>query len=232
MKLNSDDQTLAENKIMIMYILQKVDKKISYEALLDLVSTISDMNYFYFQQFLLDLQDDGYIVKTEDANTTYYELTENGKNSLDLTIDILPGILKLNIDSQFKKSMNEIKDKFAISAEYIPINEKEATVRCKIIDNNEVIFDLQLHAGSKEQAKKIVENWNTKSTEIYPEIFKLLKKKKKLEPRFEFLNFISIILNSSYLCFQIVCRIIFRSFRISISYWFFICIAFFVFNYI
>lgn len=174
MKLNSDDQTLAENKIMIMYILQKVDKKISYEALLDLVSTISDMNYFYFQQFLLDLQDDGYIVKTEDANTTYYELTESGKNSLDLTIDILPGILKLNIDSQFKKSMNEIKDKFAISAEYIPINEKEATVRCKIIDNNEVIFDLQLHAGSKEQAKKIVENWNTKSTEIYPEIFKLL----------------------------------------------------------
>ena len=49
-------------------------------------------------------------------------------------------------------------------------------VRCKIIENNNVVFDLQAHAGSREQAKKIVENWNQNSTEIYPQILELLVK--------------------------------------------------------
>ncbi len=176
MKLNSDEQTLAENKILLLYILNKVGKPISHNALLELVSSIADMNYFYFQQFLLDLLEDHFIETYEKDGSSLYELTQEGKNTLDLTIDIIPGILKLKVDSQFKESLDYIKDKFSISAEYSPITEKEFMVRCKIIENNNVVFDLQAHAGSREQAKKIVENWNTKSPEIYPAILELLAK--------------------------------------------------------
>ena len=55
MKLTSDDETLAENKVLILYILNKIGKAISNDALLNLVLAVTDMNYFYFQQFLLDL---------------------------------------------------------------------------------------------------------------------------------------------------------------------------------
>ena len=174
MKLNSDEQTLAENKILILYIINKVGKPISHNELLDLTSSVSDMNYFYFQQFLLDLLEDEYIIKYQKEDLDIYELTEVGKNALDLTIDIIPGIMKLEVDSKFKENLETIKDKFSISAEYTPISEKEYSIRCKIIENNNTIFDLQTHAGSREQAKKIVENWNQKSTEIYPQILKIL----------------------------------------------------------
>lgn len=174
MKLNSDEQTLAENKILILYIINKVGKPISHNELLDLTSSVSDMNYFYFQQFLLDLLEDEYIIKYQKEDLDIYELTEVGKNALDLTIDIIPGIMKLEVDSKFKENLETIKDKFSISAEYTPISEKEFSIRCKIIENNNTIFDLQTHAGSREQAKKIVENWNQKSTEIYPQILKIL----------------------------------------------------------
>lgn len=174
MKLNSDEQTLAESKILLLYILNKVGKTISHNELLDLVTSISDMNYFYFQQFLLDLLEDHYISKYEKEDNFLYELTEEGKNALELTIGIIPGILKLKVDSQFKENLDYIKDKFSISAEYTPLSEKEFSVRCKIIENNSTIFDLQAHAGSREQAKKIVENWNRNSTEIYPKILELL----------------------------------------------------------
>ena len=49
MKLTSDDQTLAENKVLILYILNKVGKDISNNSLLNLVLAVTDMNYFYFQ---------------------------------------------------------------------------------------------------------------------------------------------------------------------------------------
>ena len=63
MKLNSDDQQLAESKILLLYILSKVGKPISHNELLELVISISDMNYFYFQQFLLDLLENQYIAR-------------------------------------------------------------------------------------------------------------------------------------------------------------------------
>ena len=174
MKLNSDDQTLAESKILLLYILSKVGKPISHNEFLELVSSIVDMNYFYFQQFLLDLLEDNYIAKYIQEDVEIYEITNEGKNAIDLTIDIIPGILKLEVDSKFKQNLDNIKDKFSISAEYTPLSEREFSIRCKIVENNITIFDLQAHAGSREQAKKIVENWNNNSTELYPKLLQLL----------------------------------------------------------
>ena len=174
MKLNSDEHSLAESKILLLYILSKINKPISHNELLELVTSIVDMNYFYFEQFLLDLLEDSYIFTYKKETAEIYEITEEGKNAIDLTIDIIPGILKLQVDSKFKENLDSVKDKFSISAEYTPISEKEFTVRCKIIENNISIFDLQAHAGSREQAKKIVENWNTNSTEIYPKLLEIL----------------------------------------------------------
>ena len=174
MKLNSDDQTRAESKILLLYILSKVGKPISHNELLELVSSIVDMNYFYFQQFLLDLLEDNYIIKYILEDAEIYEITPEGKNAIDLTIDIIPGILKLEVDSKFKENLDTIKDKFSISAEYTPLSEREFSVRCKIVENNTTIFDLQAHAGSREQAKNIVENWNNNATEIYPKLLSLL----------------------------------------------------------
>lgn len=174
MKLNSDEQTLAESKILLLYILSKVGKPISHNELLDLVLSIVDVNYFYFQQFLLDLLEDNYIFTYKKENTDIYEITEDGKNAINLTIDIIPGILKLQVDSKFKENLETIKDKFSISAEYTPLSEREFSVRCKIVENNITIFDLQAHAGSREQAKMIVENWNNNATNMYPKLLDIL----------------------------------------------------------
>ena len=72
MKLNSDDQTLAESKVLLLYIIDKVGKPISHNELLELVTSIVDMNYFYFQQFLLDLLENKYIINyTKDGESLY-----------------------------------------------------------------------------------------------------------------------------------------------------------------
>ena len=65
MKLTSDKETLAENKVLILYILNKIGRPVNNDELLQLVLSIQDMNYFYFQQFLLDLLDNHYITIEE-----------------------------------------------------------------------------------------------------------------------------------------------------------------------
>ncbi len=90
MKLGADNETLAENKVLILYLLSILEEPISNDSLYRLVLSIQDMNYFYFQQFLIDLEDNKYISNYEKDETYVYEITENGRNTLNLTIDMLP----------------------------------------------------------------------------------------------------------------------------------------------
>lgn len=174
MKLTQDGEVLAENKVLILYILNKLENPITNDGLLRLVLSVMDMNYFYFQQFLLDLLDDNYVSTFKKENDDIYELTEDGKNALDLTIDIIPGILKLRVDSQFKENLSTIKDEFSIVAEYAPVTETDFSVKCKIIENNNTVFNLEAYAGSRDQAKQIVNNWKKHAIHIYPEILHTL----------------------------------------------------------
>ncbi len=60
--LTSDSEALAENKVLILYILDKVNKPLTNDSLYKLVLSALDMNYFYFQQFLLDLIETKFVV--------------------------------------------------------------------------------------------------------------------------------------------------------------------------
>lgn len=170
MKLTSDNETLAEGKVIILYILNKLPNPISNEGLYKLVLSINDMNYFYFQQFLLDLTNNKYIEYFNNGIHTIYQITTLGKNVLELTEDILPGILKLQIDTE----LTTAKTESAVIAEFTPRSENNYVVTCKILENNECCFELKATAPSREQAKKIVSNWENNSNEIYRKILSLL----------------------------------------------------------
>ena len=46
--MTTSNENLANDKLLILYILQKINKPINYKELLELVISISDMNYFNF----------------------------------------------------------------------------------------------------------------------------------------------------------------------------------------
>lgn len=177
MMLTSDDQTLAENKVLILYILNKVGKSISGDSLLNLVLAVTNMNYFYFQQFLLDLLDKKYISTYSNDNVNFYEITELGENTLSLTQDIVPGIIKLKVDANFKDELDSFENQHSVVAEYTPTSESDYTVTCKILDNSNTIFEVKTFAGSRNQAKEIVDNWNSNADKMYPAILDILTKK-------------------------------------------------------
>ena len=176
MKLAYDNDTLVENKALILYVLDKIGKPISNTALLKLITTINNMNYFYFQQFLLDLLDNKYIITYQKNGESLYELTKEGKQALSLVKDIIPGITKFRVDNNFKETLGEIQNEMSITSDFIPHSENDYSVKCKIVENNQILFELQVFAGSREQAKAISDNWNNNAEEIYPKILEILTK--------------------------------------------------------
>lgn len=177
MKLNEDNEVLAENKVLILYILNKLNKPINNESLLQLVLSIQEMNYFYFQQFLLDLLENGYIIGYTKEDKTMYKITDKGIETLGLTSDLLPGITKLKIDNALKEEVDEVQNLNHAVSEFIPENENEFIVKCKLIKNKITTFEITIRANSKEQAKQIAHKWETEYEDIHPIILELLTKK-------------------------------------------------------
>lgn len=177
MKLASDNETLAENKALILYILNKVNKPIENTAFYKLILTFEDMNYFYFQQFLLDLMDNKYILKgITDKNETVYEMTADGRQAIGLVQDLIPGFTRFQIDNNFKEDLRSIEDEYSITADFIPESENAYTVVCKITENGRVTFEVKTFAGSREHAKSIVDNWKKNAVKLYPKMLKMLTK--------------------------------------------------------
>ena len=50
-----------------------------------------------------------------------------------------------------------------------------------MIENNVIIFEIQTLASSREQAIRIVQNWEGNTLEIYPKVIELLNKEKEEE---------------------------------------------------
>ena len=170
------DNILAENKVLILYILNKIDREINGNDLFKIISSIKNINYFYFKNILVDLVDSKLVGTYTKENKNFYKIISEGKNSLELTIDMLPGIIKLKTDNLLKDELISIANEESISAEYIPESENDYTVKCKVVENNKTIFEIQIFAGSNEQAKHIADNWRKNANTIYPKIIELLNK--------------------------------------------------------
>ncbi len=175
MSQNSDNTTtLAKNKVLILYILNQIDQDIKENDLFNIISSIDNINYFIFKQLLTDLIDSNLVRLFTKDDEHVIQITEQGVNAYLLTKNILPGIIKLKADNIFKDLFSKIEEEASIVAEFIPKDENNYTVKCKIVENNETIFEVRTFAGSIDRAKKIVDNWNSNASTIYPEILSML----------------------------------------------------------
>ena len=172
MKQSNED--LAENKVLILYLLNRLPDGIKSDHLYKIVSSANNINYFYFQELLTDLIETklvGSFTKDEDA---VIKITSEGQNALSLTKSLLPGILKLKADTVFKEEIPIIQEESSIITEFVPKDENNYTVKCKIVEKNETLFEVSAFAGSRERAKQISDNWKNNANKLYPKIIDLL----------------------------------------------------------
>ena len=165
---------LAENKVLILYLLNKLQDGIKSDNLYKIVSSANNMNYFSFQELLTDLIESNFVGSFTKDEDTIVKITSDGQNALSLTKSLLSGILKLKADTVFKEELANIAEQSSIITEYIPKDEKNYTVKCKIVEKNETIFEVATFAGSRDRAKQISDNWKKNANNIYPQIIDLL----------------------------------------------------------
>ena len=173
MRDTSKELTVAESKILMIYILDKAKKSISEKVYLELVTSLSDINYFDYSQLIQSLITEGYIEKNKKDEHVFLKLSEQGKEALKLTIGLLPGIIKLRVDVNFSKYYKSIREEFSVSAEYNPTKD---LVICKATEENTELFKMELLVRDETEAKSIVRKWNDNAGKMYLEILNVINR--------------------------------------------------------
>ena len=132
------------------------------------------MNYFLIQQFLSELVKSKFIEYTKNKGNEKYVLLNKGKVALDYFIDRIPNEIKNNINEKFQIKLEEIKRDTQIIGDYYMKSENEYIVYLKLVENDSMLFSLNLNVVSSKQAKMICEKWKSKPEIVYQNILNAL----------------------------------------------------------
>lgn len=124
-------------------------------------------DYFSAQQVISDLEDSNLIVANATHNTTLYTLTPEGATTLDLMRDKLTSAIEDDILSYLKENNLEFQTDNSLSANYDKATGGGYIVHCKYIQNKQLMLEVNLHAGTLQQAETICNNWKARHEDVY-----------------------------------------------------------------
>lgn len=170
-----DTSELAENKLLLLYILSKLESPTSNSHLTQVVLENNLINYFSLQQYISELIDNDFISDIKENNTHHLSLTEAGKSTLEFFINRIPSD-KLNmLDGYMESYTSSTEVKFETFSSVIKEDSSYlVTLEIKKADDRIGVFNISL--DSDDEVKLICDNWEKDGVSIYDTILEALKK--------------------------------------------------------
>ena len=104
---NSTEE-LAYHKLLILYILDKINMDLTNSQITQVVLETDMMNYFSLQQILSQLMDSKFIKPYKDSGREYYCLTQKGLETLEYFLNRIPESYAIKIDEYIKNNKERL----------------------------------------------------------------------------------------------------------------------------
>ena len=165
---------LAENKLLVLYTLQRLNRLISNSQLTEILLQNNLINYFTLQQCISELDDSHFIHYDKVNEKNLLEITKEGENVLSFFKDrISPGKIDV-IDNYIKEKIQAIKKELTIQGDYIPTDKDTFLVELKAFEESSLLMNLKIAVPNKKQAISLCAKWKNDPSKIYNSIISLL----------------------------------------------------------
>ena len=114
---NSSEE-LASHKLLILYILDKINMDLTNSQITQVVLETEMMNYFSLQQFLSQLMESKFLTTYKESDREYYSLTQKGLEILEYFLSRIPEDVTNKIDSS-EKQAQQICNNWKNNASYM-----------------------------------------------------------------------------------------------------------------
>lgn len=169
-----DTVELAENKLLLLYIFNKIKLPISNNNITQIILENNFINYFTLQQYLEELISSNFVKQTDEQGTRRFMITEKGNKVLSLFGNRISNKKIDTIDNYLKNQMEIIKKEITVTSNYTIENNNNFIVNLKALENDSILIDIKITVGSNQQAKDLCHRWKNNSSELYSRIINLL----------------------------------------------------------
>lgn len=161
----TEAQTLY--KLIVLTMLSRVDFPLTNAQISDFILSKEYTNYFTLQQVLSELVETGLAEMHTVRNSSYYHLTEKGKETLNFFGNMVSQAIHDDMDRYFKDNAIALRDEASVRADYYPNNNDEYSVRLRVLEKDSPIIDLTLTVPTENQANNLCNNWKKKNQKLY-----------------------------------------------------------------
>lgn len=161
-------------KLMNLYMLKQVNFPLTNSQLSSFFLDHEYTTYFTLQQALNELLEAGLITMDTVQNSSRYQITKEGEDTLSFFgKNISPAIVE-DMDSYLKEHKFQLRNEVGMVADYYKSTNQDYTVHCEVKEGRSTLINLDLSVPDKEQAELMCSRWRDKSQEIYAFIMKSL----------------------------------------------------------
>ncbi len=165
-----------EQKLLIMYLIDRMEIPLSYNHISEFVLDTGYMEYLELMKCLFDMEEMGYLDKTTEGNSSRYEVTSTGIEALEMFAKRIPQVVKGKINQYILDNKRVIKKDYEVLANYFEEHNSDGSldfiVKCGTYENDTMLMELNVSVVSKEQAKLICKNWKKNASAYYASIIK------------------------------------------------------------
>jgi len=168
----SEETRLAENKLIILYLLNKMGVSLSNTDICQFAMERNIMDYISVQQCLTDLTTAEWLDSYTDNGSTRYTITKEGNEILSLFHNRITEWLLSAANEYILNNKQRIKNEYEISANYFPEINGDYLVKCEVCGlGGARIMELDVVVATKGQALHICNNWKRNVNDICSKIF-------------------------------------------------------------
>lgn len=160
-------EALTLYKLIILFILEKVDFPLSNAQVSNFILEKEYTNYFTIQQAISELIESDLILCETIRNTTLYKATNQGRETLDYFNNQISDAIKKDIIEYLTENKYMLREEVSTLSDYYQSKPNEFTVNCQVKEKDSSVIEINLTVPSEEEAITICSNWKRKSQEIY-----------------------------------------------------------------
>ena len=160
-------EALMLYKLIILYMLNRVDFPLTNSQLSDFITAKEYTNYFNIQQVLSDLVEDQYISLQETKNNSLYRITETGKETLSLFYQSISRNIRDDIDMFLTEQKYSLREEVSNISDYYEVRKNEYVCELKVIERDTTVIEIRIVVPSEENAKTVCSRWRQKNADIY-----------------------------------------------------------------
>ncbi len=167
-------EALMLYKLIVLYILDRVDFPMSNPQLSNLMTTHEYTTYINVQEVLSDLVEDGYITLQQTKNASLYRISEEGRETLSFFYQNISRNIRDEIDLYLTENKYSLREEVSNVADYYKVRANEYVTELKVLERDSSVIEVRLTVPSKEDAEAICAHWKKKNADIYAYVLNTL----------------------------------------------------------